>query len=79
MQISKRTTVLLFVASFAVLAAVASPLVAAYVAAFLALAFVLGLMGYSAFVALRNWQQNLPIRHRHTAPKSAEPIERRAA
>ena len=78
MQISKRTGAYLFVALFALVAAVASPLIAAYLSAFLGLTVVLGLMGYTAFVALRNWRLEVPSRHRE-APKSEESIERRAA
>ena len=78
MQVNKRAVILLFAVAFVVVAAMASPLIAAYVSAFLGLTVVLGLMGYSAFVWLRNWRLELPGRHRE-APKAEEPIERRAA
>lgn len=78
MQVTKRTVALLFVAVLAVVATAVSPLIAAYVSAFLGLTIVIGLMGYAAFVALRNWRLEVPSRHREQ-PKSTESTERRAA
>ena len=90
MRITKGAAIVVFAGAFAVLAGTLGPLVAAYASALAGLGLVVGIMGYSAFIAVRNWRlDNLPRRHPappqavepREAPRAVEPSEetRRAA
>jgi hypothetical protein len=77
MHITKRTAIVLFVVAFTALAGAFGLLVAAYVSTFAALSLVIAMIGYSAFVALRNWGLGkLPSRHTRP-PEAVEPSEER--
>jgi hypothetical protein len=61
MRIGIGTLVVMSASALAVLVIILGPLALAYVAAFAGMGLMAGVMGYSAFVALRNWQlEKLP-------------------
>lgn len=81
MHITKRTAIPILAVLLAVVAARFGVVVTAFASALAALGLVVGLMGYSAFVALRNWQLDKLPRRRPAPPHAVEPRDetRRAA